>query len=345
MKFHRRKGFTLIELLVVIAIIAILVALLLPAVQQAREAARRSQCISNLKQIGVGLHNYHDVHSCFMAGRIGPQINGGDRWSGFVHLLPYIDQASLYQSFEQRHLNGGDIRPWNEWSIDGIRPTTVDIPALLCPSDTYLKRNFGGQAGNNYGFCYGDNGDRCDDINVRGGFGRITSTRERDIIDGTSNSIAMGELHRPIGNRSLGDVAENLGTAVVRDNPAGCLPTFDAATRRYASGVAMAGGDQKRGYRWADGSAQFTGVVTVLPPNAPSCARDGSDSRDGLYSVASVHAGGAHVLMFDGAARFVSENIDTGDLSAPSITGGGESPYGIWGALGSIQGEEVIGDF
>lgn len=341
---RKQRGFTLIELLVVIAIIAILIALLLPAVQQAREAARRTQCKNNLKQLGLALHNYHDVHLTFPSLRLGPGHQGGDRLSGFVHILPYIDQGSLYELFAAQADNGGNLRPWNEWSISGVQPTTIDIAGFNCPSDTYLKSKFGGQAGNNYAFCVGDNSDRVDDADPRGGFARITSTRMRDITDGTSNTIAMAEIQRPQGDGALGDVAMNTGDAVVKNNPSGCLALFDRSAGTYVAGTALASADQKQGYRWADGSGHFTGVTTILPPNSPSCAKQNRDDRDGIYSSGSKHTGGAQVLMFDGSVRFVSENLDTGDLTQ-AVPTGGKSPYGIWGALGTLSGGEVLGEF
>ncbi|MEP3478750.1 MAG: DUF1559 domain-containing protein [Fuerstiella sp.] len=345
MKCRKLKGFTLIELLVVIAIIAILVSLLLPAVQQAREAARRTQCKNNLKQLGLALHNYHDVSLAFPSLRLGPGHQSGDRWSGFVHLLPYIEQENLYNLFAaQAQLNGQNLRPWEEWTINGVAPTTRDIAGYLCPSDPYLKANFGGQAGNNYAFSVGDNSDRVDDNDPRGGFGNRTRTRMRDITDGTSGTIALAEIQRPASPGALGDVAVNTGDAVVIDNPSGCLALFDRTTNRYVDSAAFGSSDQKQGYRWADGSGHFTGVTTILPPNSPSCAKQNRDDRDGVYSAGSKHTGGVQVVMFDGSVRFISENIDTGDLTQPVPTSG-RSPYGIWGALGSIQGGEVLGEF
>jgi prepilin-type N-terminal cleavage/methylation domain-containing protein len=138
MSDRRPRGFTLIELLVVIAIIAILVALLLPAVQQAREAARRSQCKSNLKQLGVALHNYHDVHSVFPPGCVnqeGDTANPDDRdrlnWTWPVYLMPYMDQAPLYEQ-----LNPGPTRATAAVSDPAKRAVMQQpLAAFRCPSD------------------------------------------------------------------------------------------------------------------------------------------------------------------------------------------------------------------
>ena len=134
----KKRGFTLIELLVVIAIIAILIALLLPAVQQAREAARRTQCRNNLKQIGIGLHNYHDVHSKFPPGRMAPAKEGvgGPCWVGWVSplyfSLPMIEQTNVYERIDQsqyRVRNGGPLCPNNNF----VRDHTIST--FMCPTD------------------------------------------------------------------------------------------------------------------------------------------------------------------------------------------------------------------
>ncbi|MEQ9070724.1 MAG: DUF1559 domain-containing protein, partial [Gimesia chilikensis] len=132
---HRPRGFTLIELLVVIAIIAILIALLLPAVQQAREAARRTSCKNNLKQLGLGLHNYHDTHGCYPPGYIyRPGASGNQLGFGWVAMiLPMIDQANLYNEFN-----------FNLPIFDAANLTAREkqIPGLLCPSDSVSENNF-----------------------------------------------------------------------------------------------------------------------------------------------------------------------------------------------------------
>lgn len=341
-----RRGFTLIELLVVIAIIAILVALLLPAVQQAREAARRSTCKANFKQIGIALHNYHDVFTVlpYLRGgtaRPGNADNNG-RASGFVGMLPYMDQAAAFDELwndPEGDEQGG--RPWDTSGANGSPIWAKDFAVLVCPS-AITSNDSRGQT--NYGFSVGDRPTRGDDrTGVRGVFARQTSVKFRDITDGTSNTIAMGEIattRNGNGQRTLlGNVVRNTGNAVVRDNPSGCYGFVDPATGRYNTGNTR----DWRGERWGDGGCSFTSVCTVLPPNGPNCARGNGDSADGLYTVQSWHAGGAHVLLADGAVKFVSENIDTGDLTQREPTTG-ESPYGVWGGAGSIAGEELAAD-
>lgn len=352
----RRTAFTLIELLVVIAIIAILVALLLPAVQQAREAARRSSCKNNLKQLGLGLQNYHDTYTVFPMGRGGPGHQSGDRWSGRVHLLPYVEQASLYDSWmtQATAVGSPSIAPWNEWAVNGIVVTGQYISTYNCPSDTYQKDQFGGQGGANYMFNGGDNGDRLDDADGRGVFTRNACYKMRDILDGTSNTIAMGEAQRPRGGGSLGDVARPSAADgfnnIVRVNPSGCLALFDKAAGTYVSPIPsgqLIGGDQKQGYRYGDGGPPFNFITPVLPPNSPSCMRSNNDNGDGLMSAGSKHSGGAQFVLCDGSVRFISENIDTGDLTAapPGGNSAARSPYGVYGALGTRSGNEVVGEF
>lgn len=371
---RRLHGFTLIELLVVIAIIAVLVALLLPAVQQAREAARRSQCKNNLKQIGLALHNYAEAVGCFpyRQGGTTSSSSGADdgnenSGSGFTMLLPYMDQAPLYQQISSpQTFSGKNFNPFGDRAADGsvyaLWKTT--IPALLCPTSPSKKGVVGtlGHGLTHYGFSGGDSAIHISTSGitgtgnmgasaanartlVRGLFGYQTSRRFRDITDGTSNTIAMGEMTSALSaDYSIhGNVARSQGTGIY-SSPISCLAALSPADPNlFKSTLTIS---PSRGARWSRGTTCYIGVNTILPPNSPSCSPNTDFSAGGLYSVSSLHVGGAHVLMADGAVRFISDSIHTGNLALPDLrTLGGASPYGVWGALGSISGGEVIGEF
>ena len=352
-KSVRRLGFTLIELLVVIAIIAVLVALLLPAVQQAREAARRSQCKNNLKQLGLALHNYHDQYKCFPTGEQspGPAVGiASRRHSGFVALLPFVDQGPLWQRIATDSGNGAVGFVFYPW--DGYAPFQTQIPVFLCPSDT-LTRQQGQTAPGNYVFCAGDStwdynewtGNGNPVRGYRGMFGGQGTCRLlRDVTDGLSNTIAMSERLQAQGNNQIlgGTLATNV-TATVRTNPSLCLAQVCGTVFCNSSR-----GDISCS-RWADGGPVFTRCTTVLGPNKPNCTQNSWDAEDGLYDPQSRHNGGVHILLTDGAVRFASQNISTGNPTLPpaDTAGGlnGQSPYGVWGALGSRAGGESAQDY
>tara|TARA_R110002095_G_scaffold207120_1_gene191713 strand:- start:8323 stop:9387 length:1065 start_codon:yes stop_codon:yes gene_type:complete len=346
-----RKGFTLIELLVVIAIIAILIALLLPAVQQAREAARRSTCKNNLKQLGLALHNYHDVFGMFVLRRGGTggssSSSNASRLSGYVGLLPYMDQAPLFNKIAAGDPTAGTpIYPFGPCAWCGWSGWNVTLPMLMCPSDS-SKQTIRAQ---NYVFCLGDSATGINGTNSRGMFPSRYGTRIRDITDGTSNTIAMSEHVRANYAPNVSNAGRKRveGIALGQDpanNPGSCMTL--ASGSKWVSGTEV---KAKHGTSLWDGQAERCAFMTILPPNAPSCAAGtnvNADSGTAALAPSSLHTGGVHVLMADGAVRFVSENIDTGDLSqpSPSPTTTISSPYGTWGALGTKDSEEVIGEF
>jgi prepilin-type N-terminal cleavage/methylation domain-containing protein len=379
MTIHRlRRAFTLIELLVVIAIIAILIALLLPAVQQAREAARRTQCKNNLHNLGLALHNYHDVYNTFPPGSTFTD-NGGSayphprRYSGFVALLPYFDQAPMFNQIAndlKTAFDNSDRKPWDE----GYAPFRTKLPMLLCPSDSLSTWTQIGKT--NYMFSRGDspwdhqqwsgNGGR----GYRGmfrGFGdgagpgdnaHGSCARIADVTDGMSNTIAMSEAiqGKPSGLVTDGAVGLNLGDNGIHRNPSLCRAQVTAG--RFTGGFTPGNGENwVRGGRWTDGATAFTGHTTVLGPNAPSCVHNTWDGDDGVFEPSAKHTGGVHTLMGDGAVRFVNDSINSGNSSCPPPDGqqgggtpcggsfGGRSPYGVWGSLGSIAGSDIVSEF
>lgn len=355
-RYKRLQGFTLIELLVVIAIIAILIALLLPAVQQAREAARRTQCKNHLKQLGLALHNYHDVFNMFpyrkggtteVPGAAGMARGNVNRLSGYMSLMPYLDQAPLFnlvQAGTPPTVPPGGPEGWSGWG-----PWDVVIPGLLCPSDGNVQQTI---RATNYVFNIGDtNRGSRDSRLVRGMFGFQTSHGLRDITDGSSNTILMSEHIR--GNTAQFAVAGNnsplVNTSIGQnwnDNiPASCRAM--TIGNRWIAGTTV---KARMGTSLWDGQAERCGMTTIIPPNGPSCS-DGTDvnadSPNAMATPSSFHTGGVHALMGDGAVRFISDNIDSGDLTVPTPANnaGGPSPYGVWGALGTRGGGEVISEF
>ncbi len=371
-------GFTLVELLVVIAIIGVLVGLLLPAVQAAREAARRMQCSNNLKQLGLAMHNYHSAYNqlprqCGGTG-IGNAVKSNlETLSAHVGLLPFFEQQALWERIVNPYDDGTNQYPaMGPAPYVGLyEPWRTQIGTLLCPSD--LDRTAVTDTGNsNYAFCLGDSFWNCNNDNDlyirqnRGVFVYRTTMRFRDILDGLSNTIAMGENGRSAGAREIiGDLAYfSTGTPSqnsVRNNPKleGWDNRVDPARPQYyaqSTEITSESGDvaRSRGAAWASGLGMHTGVLTVFPPNGPSFQRgnagNAAGGAGGIFTMASRHVGGCHVLMTDGAVKFVTDSIDSGDLnsapvgvpyaSAPPI--GAASNYGLWGSLGSRASKETI---
>jgi prepilin-type N-terminal cleavage/methylation domain-containing protein/prepilin-type processing-associated H-X9-DG protein len=361
----QRWAFTLVELLVVIAIIGVLVALLLPAVQAAREAARRSQCSNHLKQFGLALHNYHDVYNSFPPRRGGSgnaivsttdtarRSGNYNRKSAFIFLLPFLEQQTIAQAIEAGDSTLGIYPggPAGWYNNNNFPPYCTQLKIVYCPSDNIVGIGSGGQARNSYAFSIGDSpggaagNDRwnVNNTNSRGIFGGSNRCKGfKDMIDGSSNTIAMSE--RVWGN-NLGlttangqDVRTATATNVsnIFDNPGAC---YASATGKRFVGVQI---KARFGRLWADGQAERVGFTTILPPNAPSCVYDANpnaDSQGGVLNPASYHPGGVMGLMADGSVRFVNETINTGNL-ATRFVAAGPSPYGVWGAMGSINGGE-----
>ena len=305
----RTRGFTLIELLVVIAIIAILIALLLPAVQQAREAARRTQCRNHLKQIGLALHNYLDAFITFPIGAQYPIYQANWRAS----LLPYVDQAPLYNSLTQTPSNGRGYNTNNGWTGDGgygtgagsnVALNNALVPGYKCPSSTTSAFYVGTADGISPGQTAPDVGMTMDYVGIGGAYSGTApfnvgvdntnygwmgqngllligqASRMRDCTDGTSNTLMVGE-------------------------DSGTIATVDC--RKNLSG----GWSGHRGPFTGGGSGYGGGgvVTTRYSPN-PSTrpAFTGAGFNNGPLT--SMHEGGVHGLLADGGVRFVSENID-----------------------------------
>ena len=321
--FRRRPrrtaaAFTLVELLVVIAIIGILIALLLPAVQAAREAARRSQCQNNLKQLGIAAQNYHDVVRYFPPLSTG-NSNASGQLSFLVGLLPYIEQQSTYQLINFTNCPV----PWS--SYQGY---AVEIPSLQCPSDIQCPPNwFGGawgpnnqgayQGRNNYKACVGttisDNQWGNNNNGMFAGSGQW-GIAMKDVTDGTTHTVLIGERGQGnSGNRQdlVGNVAINVGSSMdwASGGPSVCQ-NLASAGGQYNASATMNYTWSFPGSRWCDGDVYYSGFNTVLPPNSPSCLVDGGDRNWGIYTMSSRHTAGAQAVMADGSVRFVSSSIN-----------------------------------
>lgn len=329
-KLGRRRGFSLVELLVVIAIIGILVALLLPAVQQAREAARRVGCRNNLKQIGLALHNYHDLHTVFPPGWVQSKINSntgiqnnadrGCSWAWSAFLLPMLDQQPFYAAME---ISRGEDPP------DVTHEHNRTLPVFLCPSDSggpdsgygVVRNNslanppiyevLGTYAKSNYPAVNGRGKENLSSTTMVvvpdvptevGMFGLQSRTKIRDIQDGLTNTFAVGERESVSNETNLeGTQTKAKGATWIRNF--GTLYTADSTVFGASTGTAC---DQ----------ASVTGVTH--PDLTINSHRKGSFS--------SVHSGGAFFLIADGSVRFINQSIDRT----------------IYSYLGSIKDRQII---
>ena len=283
------RGFTLIELLVVIAIIAVLIALLLPAVQQAREAARRSQCRNNLKQIGLALHNYHEQVDCFPPGTVfGDQDYG---WA--TMLLPSLDQANIYNKLDFNNYGTTGIvtdKIYTERSLPLVAGVTdVLLPVFLCPSNSMLTHSpirpgagasgasLGGFGRSDYKGCLGSSS------SITGMFGKLKSlyrpTRIRDVLDGTSNTFAIGEGYTKFARAIDGPTHVNVGDF----------------------GIWLGTNNQHQNVVAETSLAHIPNGGNALPVTTVNQFDD---------CFASIHTGGVMFLFADGSVRFVSDNIN-----------------------------------
>lgn len=283
-----RSGFTLIELLVVIAIISVLVALLLPAVQQAREAARRVQCKNNLKQMGLALQNYHNTHGRFPPGFIREH---GTAWSAMI--LPELDQAPLYNTIS-----------WgSKWS-SGVNEAACGtiVPVFRCPSapvpaQVSNNSNIKGRVPCTYLACASGTNmvdNSIDDSAQDGLFFNNRSMKMRDITDGSSNTVAVGETKFDNNTLQNGNVVDHW----------------------YFGSVQIRSGIE---------NSEFVGstAARINAFDIPSAKIDEKELCFGSY-----HAGGCQLMLADGSVKFFSENIDAAVRSGLGTRNGGEIPGG-----------------
>ncbi len=316
-----QNGFTLIELLVVIAIIAVLIALLLPAVQMAREAARRTQCRNNLKQIGLALNNYHDVHKMFPPSRFL-----GKEFSALAFLLPQLEQDNVFNTinFSVPSLGTGSS-PIYHPSNDTARLREIEI--FLCPSDFQNPLpqlggglNYWSNLGTSliFGAATGTNANM---PKQNGTLHVDSAVRFQDIADGSSHTAAFSERLKRDGSNSILTLDSDLFLAsAVPNTPDEAMQQCRALNKNNLATQFPT----HMGAPWLWGAHAYQ---HISPPNDPSCGFQPAGRS--TMTPSSRHVGGVNELFADGSVRFVGNNID----------------IAIWRAIGSRDGAETLNSF
>lgn len=303
---HESAGFTLVELLVVITIIGVLIALLLPAVQAAREAARRMQCSNNLKQIGLAILNYESTHGAFPIG-----MNLGTVYKGhtaFAALLPYVEQMSLYDMYKF------NLRVYSE---DNHKVTGVSVPAYLCPSDTSADRRLSVYfARSNYVVCLGSGkaGRSASDFTTDGPFERNTPKPLSAFKDGTSNTTAASEVIAGLDDDYSDDGKQDVRGIWAEGNNMGSAVYTHLYTPNSSVGDAL----------FMESAGQSNCVASEA--DMPCDASSGNTYYNEYASARSRHPGGVNVVFADGHVTFYSSTVNAA----------------TWRYLSTIAGDETV---
>lgn len=345
----RRKGFTLIELLVVIAIIAVLIALLLPAVQKVRAAAARIQCVNNLKQIGLSCHSYHDAYKCFPYGFRG-NTNLGGGWDYFdtlgtlAFLTPYLEQTAVYNSINLTQ----PLYNLTTFNFTCPQAAATFVPIFMCPSDKMQSTETGVTYGvanlapTNYAFCLGTGttsggtGWLGSPYQADGVFYAQSTTRIADITDGTSNTVGASERTLGAGPESTSLPRNQINPQTMYVGPGPDPDTNSVApTQAGCSSATSINYDQHRGYTWVAGEPRCTSYNHFYVPNDPvnpDCVANFPFVYDqyaftghGLSTARSYHTGGVNAWMCDGSVHFVYNSISLTTWQALATRAGGET--------------------
>ncbi|TWU55901.1 DUF1559 domain-containing protein [Rubripirellula reticaptiva] len=318
----------------------------------------------------------------------GSSVTSQSQLSWLVGLTPFIEQQALWEQIANPNgfelVGGAKQTRTPPWNAMGPKPETTtyipamtEVPSFRCPSDP--GRGLPSMGRTNYAACLGDSFSKAESgpVNAqlvvnsgdaewsragqRGAFVVHTKMAFRDILDGLSNTIIAGEMNTDLGDRDITTTAaynKNDPSTGVKAKPSVCQtdgsvdplrPRFWASTT--PTFAVDRGADTGRGYRWMSGEHMYTGMMTILPPNSTLCYQGDWVGQEGIVPPSSRHQGGCHVLMGDGAIKFVTDSIESGSLTtkmveygnvAPNPVPGAQSPYGLWGSLGTRASKETI---